>query len=78
MLAGSQPRPSLAGAFFLSAAGSAWQQTATLVVAHLAQAASTGSGGRLDRGGLLPCAPHEKIGNRFEGIFHRDGIFDIL
>ncbi|GAO25740.1 hypothetical protein ALISP_5560 [Alicycliphilus sp. B1] len=42
----------------------AWQQTATLVVAPLAQAASMGCGGRLDRDGLLPCGLHEKTLNR--------------
>jgi hypothetical protein len=30
----------------------------------LAQAASMGCGGRLDRGGLLPCGLHEKASNR--------------
>jgi len=38
---------------------------ATLVVARLAQAASMGCGGRLDRGHLLPCGHHEKAVNTF-------------
>ena len=50
---------------FCGATLRARQQTATLVVARLAQAASMGCGRRLDRDGLLPCVPHEKIVNRF-------------
>ena len=51
---------------------SARQQTATLVVARLAQAASMGCGRRLDRDGLLPCVPHEKIVNRFYPQQHNE------